>query len=193
MDPHKVLCIPYVLSALTFKNPKDFELIASNSDLIMKEDFAFGQITPMLGSRAFNSLKLWAVIKALGREKIGEMVMKRHLLACTLFKKLSCDSRFIVVNKKVGINSVLFMIKPQNWDGDVDRLNAFNRIVYRKLFDENKFYLHNFPFPDVRGQFNGQTVYPLRYMSGNYLANEKELDEMINAVKETADEVEKNK
>lgn len=189
MDPHKVLAIPYVISALAFKNPADFAYIASNSDLIMKEEFAFGQITPMLGSRAFNSLKLWSMIKGLGRKNIGELVEKRHNLAVALFDKLKNDDDFIVINKRVGINSVMFMYNPFKGkklrDIDVDLLNTINRRIYKEMFDENCFYLHSFPFPDIRGLFGDdrKSLYPLRYMSGNALADNDDLDEMIKTVK----------
>ena len=49
-DPHKVLMIPYTLSALLIKDPEKIKMISSTSDLIMQEPFAFGQVTPFIGS-----------------------------------------------------------------------------------------------------------------------------------------------
>ena len=42
-DAHKALMIPYGLSLLLTKNRRSFFMIKSESDLIMKENFAFGQ------------------------------------------------------------------------------------------------------------------------------------------------------
>lgn len=189
MDPQKVLAIPYVISALAFKNPQDFAYIASNSDLIMKEAFAFGQITPMLGSKPFNSLKLWCLIKHLGKKNIGKLVEARHELALYLFDRLEKDKHFILINKNVGINSVMFLYNPYPdkplSELDVNDLNTLNRKIYHTLFDTDKYYVHNFPFPDLRHQFGSETVtlYPLRYMSGNVWASPKDIDCLIKEVK----------
>ena len=67
-DPHKVMNSPYTISALLVRDPAVMKTISSTSDLIMQEDFAFGQITPFLGSRPWMSLKLWFVMKNLGRK-----------------------------------------------------------------------------------------------------------------------------
>lgn len=50
-DPHKVMNSPYTISSLLVKDPAKMRTISSTSDLIMQEQFAFGQITPFLGSR----------------------------------------------------------------------------------------------------------------------------------------------
>ena len=68
IDPHKVLFTPYTLSFVLLKDPKKFKLISGVSDLITSENYSFGQITPLYGSRAFNSLKLWMLIKTLVRK-----------------------------------------------------------------------------------------------------------------------------
>ena len=62
-DPHKVLAIPYCVSALLVKNPETFKLISSSSDLIMQEQYAWGQVTPFIGSKSWVSLKIWFLIK----------------------------------------------------------------------------------------------------------------------------------
>ena len=58
-DPHKVLMTPYAMSALLVKDSKKLETITSTSDLILKEPYEFGQITPFIGSKSWMSLKVW--------------------------------------------------------------------------------------------------------------------------------------
>ena len=58
MDPHKMLEIPYTVSALIIKKQENMKLVLTESDLIMKEKLAFGQITLIIGSKAWISLKL---------------------------------------------------------------------------------------------------------------------------------------
>ncbi|MGO4636281.1 pyridoxal-dependent decarboxylase [Streptomyces sp. 2RAF24] len=43
VDPHKVMDIPYAMSALLVRDPASLRLVSSYSGLIMQEDFAFGQ------------------------------------------------------------------------------------------------------------------------------------------------------
>ena len=66
-DPQKVMNIPYTVSALLLRDPRSIEMVSSTSDLIMQEQFAFGQITPFIGSKPWMSLKLWFAMKSLGR------------------------------------------------------------------------------------------------------------------------------
>ena len=69
-DPHKVLMIPYTLSALLIKDPEKIKMLSSTSDLIMQEPYAFGQVTPFIGSKSWISLKAWFVLKNLGVKEI---------------------------------------------------------------------------------------------------------------------------
>ena len=88
MDPHKVMVTPYVTSTLLVKDHKKLKTITSKSDLIMQEQFAFGQITPFFGSRPWYSLKLWFVMKSLGKKGLAELIEKRHELAMYLANRL---------------------------------------------------------------------------------------------------------
>lgn len=78
IDPHKVLMCPYTVSALLLKNPEKFATILTSSDLITQEKFSFGKITPFIGSKNWNSLKLWFLIKNLGVLKIGVSDKKKR-------------------------------------------------------------------------------------------------------------------
>lgn len=183
-DPHKVLATPYVISAVLFKNPKKLTSVASFSDLIMQETFAFGQITPLLGSRNWASLKLWFFIKNFGKRNIGKMIEKRHNLALCLSKKLKNTNDFIVIND-VGINSVMFMYG--NKKQTVEKLNDINIKIYKKILKDGKYYIHQFPIKDDKGVVaKNQTVYPLRYMSGNPNMKEKDLDGLIKYIREVS-------
>lgn len=66
-DPHKVFNLPYVISALLIRDPKNIRKVMSLSDLIMQEPFSFGQVTPFIGSKSRLSLKLRFFIKNLGK------------------------------------------------------------------------------------------------------------------------------
>ena len=97
-DPHKVLTIPYCVSALLIKDPEKFKLITSTSDLIMQEDYAWGQVTPFIGSKSWVSLKIWFMIKNFGIDKIGKMVEKRCEIAQIFADMITKSKDFILLN-----------------------------------------------------------------------------------------------
>ena len=180
-DPHKVLCTPYVISAVLFKNPKKLLSVASFSDLIMQEKFAFGQVTPLFGSRNWASLKLWFFIKNFGKKNIGKMIEKRHDMAVYLCEKLKKTKDFIVIND-VGINSVMFLYGDKKQS--LKKLNAINIKIYKYLLKEGEYYIHQFPIKDDKGVIaKNQTVYPLRYMSGNPNVKKRDIDKLIEHIR----------
>lgn len=50
-----------------------------SSDLITKDPFDLGKITPFIGSKNWTSLKLWFLIKNFGRNKLGEIIDNKLL------------------------------------------------------------------------------------------------------------------
>ncbi|PFC81031.1 pyridoxal-dependent decarboxylase [Bacillus anthracis] len=181
-DPHKVLMIPYTLSVLLVKESNNLQGIKSESDLIMNEPFAFGQITPFLGSKDASSLKLWFLLKHLGKKKIGHIIEKRHELAQYFASCLKEDNDFIVLNE-VEINSVMFLVKPKG-NHDIRFINNYNKKVYEKIKEEGIYFLHNFPIDIPDNEFNYcERFNPLRFMSGNPNLNKNDIDEFIQYLK----------
>ncbi|OAQ71880.1 pyridoxal-dependent decarboxylase protein [Purpureocillium lilacinum] len=199
IDPHKILFLPYNLSAVLVKDPESFRAISGTSDLIMKENYAFGQMTPFIGSKAFWSLKLWFTWKTLGRKNIGDLIERRHNLAAYLTEQLQQCRDFLVLNHEVNINSVMFMYKPSHFQPDsvalddyVQRLNELNKEIQNTLFCEGDFYVHTFSIPDL-GNVVGtgeRMLQPLRYMCGNPLTAETDIDALISRVRKLGQTVE---
>lgn len=176
MDAHKALMIPYGLSVLLTKEQKDFKLIKSESDLIMKEDFAFGQITPFIGSKNGTSLKLWFTLKTLGVRKIGKIIEDRVSIAEYFYDKLLEDDRFIVLNK-TDINSVMFMVKNDK-KLNLEQLNEYNDMIYKRILDEGVYYLHHFPII-----IKGKKHSVLRFMSGNPFLDKEDVNKLVDYLK----------
>lgn len=191
-DPHKVLAIPYCISALLVKEPENIKLITSTSDLIMQEDFAYGQITPFIGSKSWISLKLWFAIKSIGIDGYGKIIEKRCEMADYLKNKVLSSEEFVLLNN-VNINSVVFMYvrDKANLDKfDVEKLNELNLKIYNRLLKDGNYYLHKFTIPDNKGVIKKDAiVVPLRYMSGNDNITKKDIDLMLEHIKSIAKEV----
>lgn len=91
VDQHKVMDIPYAMSALLVRDPAALRLVSSYSDLIMQEDFAFGQVTPFIGTKEWSSVKLWAMMRAHGRAGLADLMSVR-LITTRTFTSLVDDN-----------------------------------------------------------------------------------------------------
>ena len=182
VDPHKVMNVPYTLSALLVKEPGAFKKVTSMSDLIMQEQFAFGQITPFVGSKPWQSLKLWFMMKNIGRKRLGELIERRHEIAKYLEKKLRADPDFVVIHE-VQINAVAFLFMGSLPRGDIASINAVSRAIHATLAEEGDFHLHQFSIPDAGIVKKGDVIYPLRFMSGNPNIRLEDVDAMVERVR----------
>ena len=190
-DPHKVLMLPYTLSALLIKDAEKIKLISSNSDLIMQEPFAFGQITPFIGSKSWDSLKLWFLINNIGIKEIGEIIDRRYHMALFLEKILNDSEDFIVINN-VKINSVMFMYirNKKNIEYNIEELNYINKKIKEIIDKEGIYYLHQFSILDNIGKLKKNAIiYPLRYMSGNDNIKRDDIIKMVRYVRNIAKRV----
>lgn len=192
IDPHKVLAVPYCISALLVKNPEKMKLITSTSDLIMQEEFSYGQITPFIGSKSWVSLKLWFAIKSFGIKKYGTLIEKRCEMAKYLQDKIINSNEFVVLND-VSINSVVFMYvgnKDKLNNVNIENLNRLNLLIYNKLLEEGEYYVHKFTIPDNKGIIKKDAILvPLRYMSGNDNITEKNIDDLLEHIKKVVKEI----
>lgn len=180
-DPHKVLMAPYTVSALLLKDSEKLKLITTTSDLIMQEPFAFGQVTPFIGSKSWISFKIWCALKNIGIKNIGNIIEKRHEMALKFAEKLK-ENGYIILND-VDINSVMFMYAPEGYS--IEQINDLNKQIKRKMDQDGKYFLHQFSINDDNAKINkDSTLYPLRYMSGNDNITEKEQDELIKYINE---------
>ncbi len=182
-DPHKVLAIPYCVSALLVKEPEKFKLITSTSDLIMQEDYAWGQVTPFIGSKSWVSLKIWFIMNNMGIKKIGKMIENRHNTALKFANMIKSSDDFVLLND-VNINSVVFMFTNGNKNYSLEKINHLNIKIQEKMLDDGKYYLHKFALPDDNGKIKkGGILYPLRYMSGNDNISDKDLRDILNYIR----------
>lgn len=190
-DPHKVMNSPYTISCLLVKDAQKMRTVGSTSDLIMQEQFAFGQITPFTGSKPWMSLKLWFAIKNIGRKGYGRIIDDRHRLALDLAELLDASNDFITINK-VDINAVAFMYTGGVKDISTEELNTLNRAIHSTIIKEGIYHLHQFSVPDAGGVKKGDIIYPLRFMSGNPNTTKEHLVAMLEYVRATGQRIQAN-
>jgi len=170
VDPHKVMAVPYSLSALLVRQPASLRAISSYSDLIMQEDYAFGQVTPFIGTKGWLSLKVWMMMRAHGRSGLATLAEHRVATARQFADLVDAHARLLLLHDP-DLLAVAFVYLPADIDlrdPDVDRINQVNRWIHDRMLAEGSWHLHQFSVPDEIGVLrHGVTLYPLRFMAAN--------------------------
>jgi L-2,4-diaminobutyrate decarboxylase len=186
LDPHKVLAVPYPISLLLVRDPAGAASILTESDLIMRQAMSLGQMTPVLGSKAFLALRLWVAMKTLGTRGLGRMVEERCALAQRFADLVDSHPELMRINS-VQINSVVFVYVPQGVrlpmsETEAEALSTLNRHIYERILREGEFYIHSFVGVDSLNMLGCGADFRLnvlRYMSGNPITTTETLDEAI--------------
>lgn len=181
------------------KEPSNFRLIAGISDLITKEEFSFGQITPFLGSRAFNSLKLWMVMKHIGVKNIGRLIEHRHGMALYLESLINKERDFHMMNR-VNINNVVYIYAPDKLrnmllessrERATELLNKLNENIHKRIFAEGDYYIHTFKLNDFMNVLGlgPESVWQVQRVSfGNPLTTKRVIKDFISYLKKISAE-----
>ncbi|RMY20406.1 hypothetical protein D0867_04021 [Hortaea werneckii] len=182
IDPHKVLWIPNTCSFVLFKDPQRLANISTNSDLILKTQWSLGQVTPCIGSKAFDALKLWATIKYFGQDAIGNLIDER--LELTTRIQMSVEERpDLVLLNKTNINSCMLIFVPEKTQSvarqhkiklsvaDCEKVRDINHSIYKHILKDGKWYLHGFNLKSCPCDLldHDTSMYVLRTMNGNPL------------------------
>jgi L-2,4-diaminobutyrate decarboxylase len=188
VDPHKVLAVPYSLSALLVRDPGALRSIASHSDLIMQADFAFGQITPFVGSRGWSSLKLWMMMRHHGRVGLADLIDARIARRDRVVEMIDREDRLLRLHDP-DLTAVAFVYLPQDVppgcasQRQVDRTNQVNEAIHEALLADGRWFLHQFGLPDDDGRLRrGALVRPLRLITGNARAIDRHYRDALDTV-----------
>ena len=184
LDPHKVFNLPYILSYFIFKDPEKSEGFWTSSSLIMRDAWSLGQLTPNIGSKSWASIKLYLLVKHLGKKKLGKIIDDRIDLANSFKRLITENSNFLIIKSSIDINSVMFVYvgKCKNWQSDSKYIFELNTLLYQKIITDGVIYLHGFQIKDdcntLRQGVENQ-LFVLRYMGGNPHTSEIHLREAI--------------
>lgn len=173
--------MPYTCSLVLFHDPRAHAATAANSDLILNTSWSLGRLTPFIGSKAFDALKLWATIKFLGRQGLGRMIDERLALTHTIQAEIEARHDVMLMNVS-DINSCMMVFLPeqvQQWclrngiqlsDSDLEKVNRLNRQIKEGILQDGTFYVHGFSLkscPHDSFVALDKPLYVLRTLNGN--------------------------
>lgn len=153
--------------------------IGVTTELILKTQWSLGQITPFIGSKSFDALKLWTTIKYFGQEGI-ERLIDAHLALTKRIQGLINANPDLILLNKTDINACIYMYMPRELQRqktrlatpEMDQLNDVNKAIKMEIMDDGKFFVHGFPLRRVPHPLlpEDHSVFVLRILNGNPLS-----------------------
>lgn len=187
MDPHKMLMLPYTASILVVKHPEDLAVASTYSDIIMNGERDLGQMTPLIGSKPWISLKIWCVLKMYGVDGLARIMEERHRLALRFVKRLKQTPGFVSFNK-VDSFAVVFMYHPDK-NMSMEQVNCLNRKIHQALMKHDIF-IHQFSMEDTCDIIcKGEILYPLRLVCSNPALTDEMVDQVADLIAELGRDV----
>lgn len=99
LDPHKGLFTPYPSSYVLFREREVLTQFSRHEKTVMADDcWDLGLITPFLGSRGFQSLSTWMLLRHVGTRTLGAIVEARQALVRYLERRLDETGLFVRLN-----------------------------------------------------------------------------------------------
>lgn len=99
LDPHKGLFTPYPSSYVVFREREVLTQFSRHTAAVMEDDcWDLGLITPFLGSRGFESLPTWMLLRHVGTRALGAMVESRQSLVRYLERRIDDAGLFVRLN-----------------------------------------------------------------------------------------------
>lgn len=198
IDPHKTMVLPYNCSFVLFRDPNVHAATSTNSDLILNTQWSLGRVSPFIGSKAFDALKLWSTIRFFGKKRLGQLVDERLELTDAIQSGIMGRPNLVLMNV-TDINSCMMMFVPheiqdyclqnntQLSDSDLEKLNRLNRQIKDMIRQDGTHYVHGFPLKSCSHQqfiARGKPVYVLRTMNGNPASTMVHVNNLLDRVDE---------
>jgi glutamate/tyrosine decarboxylase-like PLP-dependent enzyme len=185
IDPHKGLGVPYSSSFCLFKDQRALSAIAKSTDItIAKGTYDIGQVTPFLGSRPFDTVKVWSLLKFHGLDGLTKNI--DHRIAVTKkWAQLLNESTYFTALHNPTLTAVSFSIDPRKADlGDISdaELGMLNKQLHDRCYQEGWLVVHCFDLIDFENRLGLPEAVPLRVLGtnfGNALLDENHLPKMI--------------
>ncbi|MFL6076973.1 MAG: pyridoxal-dependent decarboxylase [Mycobacteriales bacterium] len=99
LDPHKGLFTPYPSSYVIFRERGMLTQFSRHETTVMADGcWDLGLITPFLGSRGFESLATWMLLRHIGTRRLGDLVESRQAHVRYLERRIEDSGLFVCLN-----------------------------------------------------------------------------------------------
>ena len=136
LDPHKGLFTPYPSSYVLFKDRSVLTQFSRHDAIVQRDDcWDLGLITPFLGSRGFESLATWMMMRHIGIDNLGQLVEGRHALVRHLERRLDATGLFIRLND-VDFYRLAFVFCPPAVRAQIHQLDDDRRLHAARIVSD---------------------------------------------------------
>lgn len=173
LDPHKGMFVTYPSSYVIFKKRDALVRFTRYEEQVRSGGvWDLGYITPFFGSRGFESLKLWFLIKILGKSSIAKIVEKRDRDA-KYAAGLLRSSKYFTLFHDMTFYRLVFVYFPEEIKRIIEKYDLSSEILLR-IKECIDFYTH---------KINQEL-----YEEGHLCIDEFKLHDISNSTKLNADE-----
>jgi len=171
IDPHKGLGVPYSSSFCVFKNQHILQTISKSTDItIAKGTYDIGQITPFLGSRPFDTLKFWALLKYHGLDGLAKNVDHRIAITKTWADCINKSRYFTALNDPT-LTALSFSVDPRKISLEENhgaQLSKLNKELHDRCYTEGWLVVHCYDLIDFEDRIGLADTGPLRVLGTNF-------------------------
>ena len=171
IDPHKGLAVPYSSSFCLFKDQNALQVITKSTDItIAKGSFDIGQVTPFLGSRPFDTLKLWALLKYHGIVGLAKNVDYRIRLTKEWADYLNASKYFIALHEPK-LTAVSFSVDHRKIGlkhADSKMLGTINQQLHDRCYQSGWLVIHRFDLIDFENRLGLNELQPMKVLGTNF-------------------------
>jgi glutamate/tyrosine decarboxylase-like PLP-dependent enzyme len=200
LDPHKGLFTPYPSSYVLFKDRSMLTQFSRHEAMVQHDDcWDLGLITPFLGSRGFESLATWMMLRHIGVRRLGQLVEQRQALVRHLERRLDAAGLFVRLND-VDFYRLAFVFCPPAVRAAIQRLHPSERPRAAKIVSEYTSSLNTTLYQAGRVCFDEHTLTDLANRvgvgpvsltvmgacPGNALLSQADLDQAVARLTEAA-------
>lgn len=183
-DPHKNLLVPYPLSFLLFKDLRATRLLCKDYGNFLEEEekYDFGRITPFVGSKSWETLKFWFLLKNLGMKGIGELVDKLYETTTYLSNRIASSRNYYLV-KRNDFNSVLFSC----YGKDDRKPSDMNEQIIEQVKKDGSYALKSVEVYEHGNSATDLKVKVLKAMIGNPTISTSNIEQLIAYLEKVAE------
>lgn len=158
LDPHKGLFTPYPSSYVLFRDRGRLTHFSRHTQAVQEDGcWDLGLITPFLGSRGFESLATWMLLRHLGVAKLGALVETRQALVRYLERRLDETGLFVRLND-VDFYRLAFVFCPPQVRAAIDHLPPDRRTTAAKVVSVYTSMLNTALYQEGRVCFDEHTL-----------------------------------
>jgi glutamate/tyrosine decarboxylase-like PLP-dependent enzyme len=197
LDPHKGLFTPYPSSYVVFRERGVLTQFSRHTAAVLDDDcWDLGLVTPFLGSRGFESLATWMLLRHVGTERLGQLVEARQALVRYLERRITETGLFVCLNDvdfyrltfvfcPPAAKAVIVSLAPNERSDAARTISAYTSRLNTTLYRSGQVCFDEHTLADLGNRVGAGSDVAYTVMAacpGNLLVTQADLDEAVDCL-----------